>query len=740
MGYATSLMGHVSRAAIICGVSIGWMGAAYAQAASEEVGDIVVTAQKREQNLQDVALAVTALGGQTLEAIGRQDVTALAGQVPSLQVNQYSPTITVFNIRGVSQNDFADSQEAPIAFYNDEVYVGALGAISGQTFDLERVEILRGPQGTLFGRNATGGLVQIITAKPTDTLEGFASLTVGSYGQIATEAAISGPITDRVRARLSGTTNHHGGYIENDIGPDLGASRFYAGRFQIEADVGETGKLSLKLQGLRNDNERSGGPYTHAATGFNDDGLGFALAPDQDFWGTCPDCDALGFKPDDNDPFTTSVDHDARFDRKYWSATLRYEQKFGDIDFVSLTDYQDLRKRYSEDSDMSPEPIFVYRTAQDLYQLSQEFRLSGDSEKFQWLVGAYGLKIKTDNDYEVDVSQLLGVKENYGGRQITESLAVFGQVEYRPIEQVGFVLGARYSWDWKSFDFTHVETANDGSTTGPAFVFNRTTQPDLAKQKFDNYSLKAEVNLRPNEDTLFYFGVNRGTKSGGFGVQAFQPIDPATLPFKEEVLTNYEAGFKLTLADRKLNLNGSIFYYDYKNYQAFEIINLSQFVTNKSANITGAELELYARPVRGLTLSGFLALLDTRVKDVRLPFGRVADRVMPQAPSLSYGGLVRYEFPVGPGSLSLQTDWKYDGKQYFSTFNAPIDREPSRVVGNARIAFRTSDDHWEVAAFVNNLTDKEYRIYNLDLSTTFGSSQQTFARPRWFGGSVKYSF
>ena len=739
MGYA-SLKGQVSRAAIICCASMGLTDVASAQAAPEDNGEIVVTAQKREQNLQDVALAVTALGGATLEAMGRQDVTALAGQAPSLQVNQYSPTITVFNIRGVSQNDFADSQEAPIAFYNDEVYVGALGAISGQTFDLERVEILRGPQGTLFGRNATGGLVQIVTAKPTDKLEGFATLTVGSYGQVATEAAISGPISDRVRARLSATSDYHGGYIKNDIGPDLGAARFYGGRFQIEADVGDTGKVSLKLQGLRNDHERSGGPYTHASTGFNEDGLGFFLAPDQNFWpDSCPGCDATGYKSPDNDPFTTSVDHVGRFDRKYWSATLRYEQEFGDINFVSLTDYQDLRKRYSEDSDMSPNPVFVYSTAQDLYQLSQELRLSGDSEMLHWVVGGYGLKIKTDNAYVVDLSQSLGVTENYGGTQITKSLAVFGQVEYRPIKEIGLVLGARYSWDWKSFDFSHVETLNDGST-GPQFVFNSATNPGLAKEKFDNYSLKAEIDLRPNEDTLVYFGVNRGTKSGGFGVQAFQPIDPTTIPFNEEILTNYEAGFKLSLFDRKVNLNGSVFYYDYKNYQAFEIVGLSQFVTNKPANITGAELELQARPLRGLTLSGFLALLDANVEDIMLPTGRVTNRVMPQAPALSFGGLVRYEFDIGPGSLSLQTDWKYDDEQYFSTFNAPVDLESSRVVGNARIAFRTSDDHWEIAGFVNNLTDKAYRIYNLDLSTSFGFTQQTFARPRWFGGSVKYSF
>ena len=725
-----------SRAAMMLAASAGAIGIAHAQGSD---GEIVVTAQKREQSIQDVALAVTALGTAALQSMGRQDVTALAGQVPSLQVNQYSPTITVFNVRGVSQNDFADSQEAPIAFYNDEVYIGALGAISGQTFDLDRIEILRGPQGTLFGRNATGGLVQIITAKPTRTLQGFASVTVGSHGQIATEAAIGGPLSDRVRARLSVTSNHHGGYIDNDVGPDRGGTRFFGGRFQVEADVGSSGKLLVKLEGLRNDNDRSSGIYSHVSTGVTADGLGYKLAPGEDFWGTCAGCDAIGYKDVDGNPFTISSDIDPRFDRKFWSASVRYEHDLGDATFLSLTNYQNLRKTYGEDSDMSPNPVFVYTTDQDLYQASQEFRLSGESDRFTWLLGAYGMKIRTDNHYIADLSQSLGVTESYGGRQTTESVALFGQGEYYLIDEISVVLGARYSWDWKKFDFMHTESYADGSAPS-IFRFNTTTNPDLAKQKFDGLSFKAQVNFHPNDDVLVYAGVNRGIKSGGFGVQAFQPINPATLPFGQEQLTNYEAGFKVSMLDRKINLNGTVFYYDYKDYQAFSVVGLSQFVTNRPAEVAGAELELQIRPGRGLYLSGFLTRLDTKVRDIALPSGRLADRVMPQAPSLSLGGLVRYEFAAGPGVLALQSDWKYDSFQYFSAFNAPIDREPGRVVGNVRLSYTADGEHWEFAGFINNVTNKEYRVYNLDLSSSFGSSQQTYSRPRWFGGSVKYSF
>lgn len=694
--------------------------------------EIVVTAQKREQRLQDVGVSVTAIGADGLARLGHQDVTALANQVPSLQVNQYSPTITVFNLRGVSQNDFADSQEAPIAFYNDEVYISALGAISGQTFDLERVEVLRGPQGTLFGRNATGGLVQLITAKPTRDFEGFGTLSIGSYNQVASEAAISGPLSDNVRARLSFSSDSHGGYIKNRIGRDLGNGRFYAGRLQVESDIGSTGSLLLKAELLRNAHETSGGIYSYASAGFNADGLGFALAPDQDFYGTGPGANAFGYKEPDNDPFTGSYDRNGFFDRTYWNLGARYQQSIGAVDLVSITNYQRLDKKYGEDSDMSPLPIFNYDTKQKLDQFSQELRISGKSSTLDWVAGGYFLHINTRNQYQVDASTLLGFIENYGGTQKTDSFAFFGQGEYHFTPQLSLILGARYSRDQKSYDFSHAE---NGVTD---LMFNTTTYPNLAKRTFENWSGKAQINYKPTNDILLYFGLNRGTKSGGFGVQAFAPIDPASLPYGQEVLTNYEGGFKLTLLDRKLTLNGSAFRYVYKDYQAFSLQGLSQFITNNPARLWGLELETNWRPTRRFTIGAYITYLNTVVHDITLPGGRVTDRKLPQAPEWSIGGNLRYELPVGPGRLAFSTDWKYNSSQYFSTFNAPIDLEPAYTVGNARISFTTGEKDWEVAFFVNNLTDKWYRVYNLDLGAALSVANQTYARPRWFGGSISY--
>ncbi len=716
---------------------LGCAAPAFAQtdAPSSDYGDIVVTAQKRSQNIQDIGVSVTALGAYSLAALGRQDVTALAAQVPGLQVNQYAPSVTVFNVRGVAQNDFADSQEAPIAFYSDEVYIGALGAISGMMFDLERVEVLRGPQGTLFGRNATGGLVQIVSAKPTKSLEGFVTGTVGSYGQVATEGAISGPLSDGVLGRLSFATNHGGTYMQNSAGPDNGGAKFYAGRAQLAIDVGSAGKLNLKGQVLRNDNDRQASLYSHISAIPNAQGLGQYIARNENPWGTCNGCDAFGYVEPDDDPFTVAYNAPIYFDRTYWDVAARYEHDLGNgTTLTSITDFQRLFKRYGEDSDLSPATLFHYTTYQNLKQMSQELRLSGDTGLLNWTVGGYGIRIRSQNDYNTDATGAFGLDERYGGKLSTDSLAAFGQLEYKLSDQFTVIGGLRYSWDWKTYDFTHVD---NGVVD---LAFNKSTFPDLAQNNFSDYSGKIELDYKPSRDVLIYASVNRGIKSGGFGTPAIPPIDPTTIPFKGETLTNYEGGVKLTMFDRTTHLNLSGFYYNYQNYQSFELAGLSLVVRNKRAFAKGFEVEFNTRPVNGLYLQANMAVLDAKVKNVTLPSGEVADRRMAQAPKFTASALLRYEFDAGAGKLAMQTNWKYNSSQYFSTFNAPVDLQDGYVIGDARISYEFANIPLEAAVFVNNLTDKRYLIYNLDLSGPLGITQQTFGRPRWFGGSLTVRF
>jgi iron complex outermembrane receptor protein len=205
---------------LLAGSTGSWANDASAQEAStgDKLEEIIVTAQKREQNLQDVGASVTAFDAASLQRLGLHGVTDIVEQVPGLQFNQYGATVTVYNLRGVSQNDFNDHQEAPVAVYDDEAYVASTGALAGTMYDLQRVEVLRGPQGTLFGRNATGGLIQYISNKPDNESGGYFDFTRGNYGAINSEGAVNQPLSDTVAARFSFATDYHEGYIENSPG------------------------------------------------------------------------------------------------------------------------------------------------------------------------------------------------------------------------------------------------------------------------------------------------------------------------------------------------------------------------------------------------------------------------------------------------------------------------------------------------------------------------------------------
>ena len=748
LALAIGIMPHVARAA----------EATPPAATTPEVGEIVVTAQKREQSAQKIGIAVTALGKDTLAAIGRQDVTALAGHVPDLEVNQYSPTITVFNIRGVSQNDFTDAQEAPIAFYDDEVYVASLGAITGMNFDLDRAEVLRGPQGTLFGRNATGGLVQFVSAKPSARPEAFVTLTTGSYGQVATEGAISGPLSDAIRARFSFTTNDSGGYIQNTQGPSLGNNKFYGLRGQIAADLSPADKLVIKIQTLRNDHERDAGLYSWAAAypDPNNHNLGTFAAQLPNFnpgayFGTSAvnGEDANGYENKSGSPFIQSEDRVPYFNRTFWDVSARYTHDFGWGALDSVTDYQHLGKDYGEDSDMSPNDAFNYDTHQHLYQMSQELRMSGKTAALNWVTGLYAMNIHTANQYQVNspTTAFPGIGLlNYGGTQNTDSLAAFAQGEYAVTPTVSLIGGLRYSHDRKHIEFQDYENG--------VLQFDwATTFPDVAALRFatfNNWSGKAEIDYKPDSNTLVYASVNRGTKAGGFGtVSSPGPytdspaVSSATgsplvqsIPFGQEVLTNWEGGFKLSLFNHTTHFNGSAFFYNYQGYQAFQNVGVNQYISNHQAFEHGAEFEFNTRPVTGLYIGTFATFLSSKVKDIALPDGTLADRKLPQAPGFSLGWNVHYQFPVGPGQLGLGTDWKYESGSYFETNNAPDDYEPGRTLGNVRVTYAVLDGKLEFAGFLNNVTDKLYRVYNLDLSGLLGATNQTYAKPRTWGVSV----
>ena len=698
--------------------------------------EIVVTAQKREQNLQDVGISLTALSSESLQRLEISDSTDIVQQVPSLQF-QATTTFATPSLRGVSQTEFTDQHELPVGVVVDGVYISSPGAVQTQLFDLGRVEVLRGPQGTLFGRNSTGGLIHFVTQKPTEDFSGYTKVGFGSYNEARVEGAINGALVEQtLLGRLSIAADRHDGYLKNRIGPDVLAARVYSGRGQLLYKPTSDLSVLFKLQTSINDHERNGG-YTWAPAAPGPDGLGVRIGPNDNPWGTCNGCDLMGYRNPDSDPYHQAFDTQGFFDRRAYEGSATVNWELPSVTLTSVTDFYSHKKNYLEDTDASPNPLFVYATRHRLDQFSQELRVSSRNERLFWVAGLYFLNINSHFYQSLAFNfgpgvDLLGYDDRVDK---TTSWAAFGQTEIPLGTQWKLVTGARWTDDTKKLDALTVNAFGDGTPV----IINRGTVGGFAQRKFGDWQGKLQLEWRPQTDVLLFAGVSRGTKSGGF--QGNLSVPPESLTFSEEKLTDYETGFKLTLADNKVRLNGSLFYYDYKDYQAFEFnqTTLASMIQNTPAKVKGAEFEIEARPMAPLELSLGLSVLDTKAKDIVLPSGLVVDRKLPQAPSASVNGLARYALPVGPGSIALQFDFKYNGSSYFTVNNAPVERESGYGLYNAHITYKPNDGPWEASAFVKNLSNTFYRVYSLDVSG-LGFSNDRPGVPRWFGVNFTYRF
>jgi iron complex outermembrane receptor protein len=695
-----------------------------ADSAGEALEEITVTAQKREQSLQSVGTSITALDGAALNKLGLSDVTSLASQTPGMQFNQFSPTITVYNLRGVSQNDFSDHQEAPIAVYADDAYIASMGALAGAMYDLARVEVLRGPQGTLFGRNATGGLIHYISEKPKFDTEGYVTVTGGNFSTWNSEGAFNTALTDKLAVRLAFATDYHGGYVSNSVGPSVENQRQYAARLQF-----------LYKPTVVNDNETGAG-YSWAASHPDNTGRGVLIGPTStancpNLDGGCtPGGDLSGYRNPSSNPFDQAMGIPGIFNRTIGGATLHVTWNFDPFTLTSVTDYLRMQKRYGEDSATSPNPDLVYDTLQHYHQLSQELRINGGSDALKWIAGLYYLEFNTHNDQRVTALPVIGGVSDAAFSLTTQSEAAFGQLEYDFSSNLTGIIGARYSSDQKTFNLLY--------TNAPQVpvVYNKETNP-AAEHTYDNESGKVELDYRLAPGSMLYASVNRGAKGGGWSAPVSGVIDPNALAYKQEILTSYEAGEKLTFWDGRARLNSAVFYYDYRNYQGFFVQGLANVVKNVDANVKGGELEFAWAPVRGANLQLGVSHLETKAQDVPLPAGGLTETQMPQAPKWSINALARYEWPVPLGRAALQADAKWNSSQYMELINAPADYEGSYAVANARVTYSSADDRWEVTGWVRNLTDRWYKVYGLDLSA-LGFEQSVYGPPRTYGATFTY--
>lgn len=731
--------------------------------APEAIEEVIVTAQRHEQNVEHIGIAVTPISGNTLNQTGVAITEDIVPLVPSLKYNTFSNTATVFNLRGVSQNDFGDQEEPPVAVYKDDSYASSLNLTSFPEFDIARVEVLRGPQGTLFGRNATGGVIHFISNQPSDP-DRYLRVTTGRFGALVIEGAGSVQLSDTLAVRVSGQRSTGGNYLKA-IEPgfhDTGGYHNYALRGIADWNPISNFSAQVTMRYLNGDHEPQSSQSSHEVSCPNAQGQGVYLQPNV----TCPAFDgnglagpgtlATGFRDDainpvrGGNPFRIAETAPSFVNREIIGGTLRLEGQIGDVDLISITDYVHATKFYEEDSDGSPDPNASFRSTSHLNQVTQEVRLSGQTERNYWLVGAFGMILNGHYSGSFNIPYVDFFPFTVF-RQRTNSYAIFGHDEFAITPKLKLISGLRFWHDERIGTFNGQEASTgvkvSFSKSGLSYLQDGVPQSlagsgltvgaNNSDTSYSGLNASAEIDYTPIPDLLLYVSYNRGGKSGGFGFATVTPGPGASsvsnylngIPYRPETLNSYEGGIKTTLLPRTtLNIDG--FWYNYQNYQAFIQFGQVQTIKNLPANELGLEVEADTHFYPGLTISANASFLDSNVKNVVLQDGEFAKHDLPQAPAFSGTALARYEFDLGPGVASVQGEYQYSTRFNFSVLSAPTDRERHHSVTNARIGYNY--DRFDLAFFVNNIFNEEYRVFAGDNS--FGGFEfSIFARPRTWG-------
>jgi iron complex outermembrane receptor protein len=427
----------------------------------------------------------------------------------------------------------------------------------------------------------------------------------------------------------------------------------------------------------------------------------------------------------------------------------------GSMTLTSVTDFKDFDKFQGITADGGPASTVEALFDAGATTWTQELRLDGQlAGGTRWVTGAYYLYVHLASNFSLPAEPnslfepLAGVpwEDVALTRLTTRSASVFGQVEYPLNERLTLIGGARLIRESKDFvgEETFFLNTNPLTLDTRTVLFN--VQPRTAHEQSNTlWSGKVQLDWRPLDDLLVYAGVNRGVKAGGFNAPAtFGAGFPAQdIPYDEEVLMAYETGFKLNrLFNGTTRLNGSIYYYDYKDYQGFFFTQVTGFVRNLDGKYKGMELELATAPAEGLDLMLSVALIDAQLYDIQLGPGVFRDSRPSFSPKTQAAALARYRFApdVLGGKISAQVSGNYSSSFYDNIRNFDASLMPSYVLANARLNWASNDDHWQADAFVNNVTDRRFYTIGYDLSNATGSNSLVPGKPRWYGVSVRYSF
>ncbi|WP_159931115.1 TonB-dependent receptor [Oceanicoccus sp. KOV_DT_Chl] len=688
--------------------------AALSVSADTQLEEITVTAQKREQGLQDVPIALSAFQSEFIEGVGAELIDDLARFTPALTTQASTQGEPNIYIRGIGSNDFGVGGDISVGVFIDDIYVGRISGAISDLADAERVEILKGPQGTLFGRNTIGGAISITTKKPGQETAGKVKVETGSYNKKRVDASIEGAVTDSVTMRLSGLYNRRDGWKHNDFD---------------NTDVEDENNRGLRW-----------------TTVFNND-AGF----DAMFKLNYDKIDVISRGPQSTNPLYANGDFydDINSDlgdnglekRSLYDASVHLGWDWGDYEFQSITGVRDTDYKSRKDTTGSGSRDARLRTNifVDARQYSQEFRLNfDDGGDLFWFLGTsiFYEDVEQDSLLEstnetvkyviqdrqpaifpfiaVDFPDGVDYYEYLENAGEYYSYAVYGDATWKFTEDWELTFGLRYTLDEKEHMVDSRGPEPDklvffGTENFPGVVY-QDLPVDENDESWDAWTPRLVLRWNQSDSNMFYGSIAKGFKSGGFN--SFAPGNP----FDPEFVWSYELGNKSSWLDNRLQLNAALFYYDYEDLQVNNIEG-AVVVLRNAGEAQGQGFEFDANWLISenwqLMLSG--NYLDTEFKEFVAAIDNVATDLagdqMPLAPELQFSATLMYDTMLNSGaSVDARLSYSWSDDYYFSVSNTPDEYQDAFGTVDARIAWTDASSHWTVAVFGQNLTDEEYLV------------------------------
>lgn len=764
-------------------------GAAAHPLSAQQLEEVVVTATKRSESVLDVPIAMTVMTGAEARMLNLNDIKDLVSFTPGFTGNSKDSFLDTVAVRGISTNLFGNGADPSIGMYVNGLYQGRTGSGVSSMFDVERSEVLRGPQGFLFARNAVSGAVNVITNKASlEGTEGYAELDIGERGVFVFEGAINVPLTDNLAMRVAGFHTEEDGYVENIQG---GPDQIFHDNDSLRVSFRyENEKLTGDLIFQYDNREQYGSVYRPT-------GLGAAFNEVQPaFNGGVP------FELGDARTVNTNNSTDPRDDAEVFSLALLLEYDLGWGTLSSVTGYKDHKYEYAEDFDATPRTFFEYDQFQAGEYFEQELRLASNSDgPLSWYAGA--------SLYHEDIDTLFGgyqEEEIYcqlylyaygdtcqayldyvGGGSLSSNGLIndrnrttgsyrgysgYVNLSYEINDKFDVALGIRYSWDEKEFTNEKLPDSGGSNFSGGIFVPFETPQGRLSDtQDWNETTYRLIGNWRPDDDTLLFASITTGYKPGGFGSQALENIATGEtvsegIPGRDrpadlgaETVTSYEIGYKAALMDGRTQLSLTAFFYEYEDLQAFFTEGIQTIAGNVgTVEGWGSEIELYTAITEHVTLRLGGSWFDSEASGVQAFCGAGANldpvrgenacegNSVPLIPEYTLFAVLNARYPVGNrggevfGNLSYS--WEDDARGDWPDPSLVFQEIPFLDQTDLIIGYQ--QDNWVISGYVENLFDNTWSDGTFGEETGAGSpyAQYTFgpSRPRTAGVRASYAF